>query len=75
LVTSPQIGPLYSRIGVIHARKDRAKGGRATQVHDPRFEIVVGRAQQVRVRTTTCFGFSRPSSKVSLKASTIIRMR
>jgi len=26
-------------------------------------------------RTTTCFGFSRPSSNVSLKASTIIRMR
>jgi len=25
--------------------------------------------------TTTCFGFSRPSSNVSLKASTIIRMR
>ena len=34
-----------------------------------------GWVQSELKRTTTCFGFSRPSSNVSLKASTIIRMR
>ena len=75
---------------VIHPAKGRKRGALNGRIggRDSTFHAVVsptpthsligvwGNQDQSRgIRTTTCFGFSRPSSKVSLKASTIIRMR
>lgn len=68
-------GALNSRKGGIHVFVSGDGGWYRAQTIPGLQSYRRGWVQRELKRTTTCFGFSRPSSNVSLKASTIIRMR